>query len=120
MVSTPTPTPKPSSKVRLNLDKLYRTDTGLPPKPTPPSVGSGSYCMRAVARLENTAGGEYIADFVGYSHDFDITEKVEEACKRHASRVSNSKCSDVKLFFIGAHPKCDGRIEFQKNLFESK
>ena len=106
---------------RLNLDKLYRTDSGIPPKPISASTKSGSYCMRATARLENADGSEdYIAEFIGYSQNSEITKKVEEACNRYSARVGNTKCSGVKLFFIGAHPKCDGRVECKKNLFEGK
>ena len=104
--------------IRLNLDNLYKTDSGIPPRPVTPPKNHGNYCMRATARLEHSDGSEgYLAEFTGYSHTSDITKKVEEACKRYSNKVGKTKCSDVKLFFIGAHPKCDGRIECIKNLF---
>ena len=99
---------------RFNSDTIYKTDSGNPPATPPPKVQSGGYCFRVSNELKRSSSEEELSRFVGYSQDMSIVEKVEKTCKRHAGKTSGTECTAPKLYFIGSHPKCDGRVEVER------
>lgn len=107
------PTAIPTRGQPFNVYDAPRTDHGSPPHKPPPKPGFGNYCFRASANL--SAEEKDIMEFVGYDQDFAIIKKVEKLCAIH-ERQGRGKCSDVKLAFLGDHPKCNGVIEVNKNL----
>ena len=92
---------------------IPRVDNNEPPHKPPPPVRNGDYCFRAQAELVDASDNE-LMKFTGYDKDFGITDKVENVCKVH-EKNNHGKCTNVKMFFIGAHPKCNGQIEVESN-----
>jgi len=92
---------------------LPTTDNGHPPHKPPKPPQNGGYCFRAQAELVSESDIE-LMKFVGYDIDFGISDKVGEVCKIHEGR-SQGKCTDVKLSFIGSHPKCNGTVNVETN-----
>lgn len=99
---------------RFNSDTIYKTDAGNPPATPPNKPKFGGYCLRVTNELKRSSSEEEISKFIGYSQDISIVEKVEKTCKRHASARTGTECTATKLYFIGAHPKCDGRVVVEK------
>lgn len=106
---------------RLDMSSIYRSiskketarvSPGSPGDTPPPPKSSGDYCFRAEGAY--AIGKVETMKFVGYSKEFDIIEKVQEYCARHKDNIKYGQCKDVKLFFMGSHPKCDGRVESEK------
>lgn len=94
---------------------LPKTSGGNPPnKPSPPK-GSGDYCFRAQAQLYQD--GEEAVTFTGYDKDFSIIDNVEKVCEKYKEKRDGTlECTNAKLFFIGAHPRCNGQIDVDVNL----
>ena len=100
------------SRGRFNSNDIYNTDSWEPPSKPPPPKGSGNYCFRA--ETSYSMDGVTTMKYVGYSQNFNIADEVAEKCSRHRESFKAGECGDVKLAFIGDHPKCDGRIESEK------
>ena len=106
---------------RFDMSNLYQSNSkkemprvspGSPGDTPPPPKSSGDYCFRAEGAY--VVGRVETMKFVGYSKDFDIVDKVQQYCARHKDNIKYGQCKDVKLFFMGSHPKCDGRVESEK------
>ena len=89
------------------------TDNGQPPYKPPKPPKNGDYCFRAQTELVSDGELE-LMKFVGYDKDFGISDKVAQVCKIHEGK-GQGKCTDVKLAFIGSHPKCNGVINIETN-----
>ena len=89
---------------------IPRTSGGNPPnRPAPPRV-NGDYCFRAQAQLYQN--GEEAVTFTGYDKDLSIVDNVQNVCERFKEkRDGTAECTDAKLFFMGAHPRCNGEID---------
>jgi len=91
-------------------DRPPSLDSGLPPAKIPQCSGSGNYCFRVTQEyVDHHDNIERI--FTGYDDDFSIVDKVQEHCDLHKKKMGRGECGDSKLYFIGPHPKCDGRVE---------
>ena len=104
----------PIFRFTLTPESIYRTDSGIPPETPPTKPTNGNYCFRVSNELKRSSSDEELTKFIGYSQDISIVEKVEKTCKRHSGRTSGTECTPPRLYFIGAHPKCDGRVEVEK------
>ena len=101
-----------SAPRRFSIDDIYSTEGSEPPNKPPPPKQSGDYCFRAETSF--SIGKVTTYKYVGYSRDFSISNDVMDHCMKHKNNLKYGNCSDVKLAFIGAHPKCDGRVEQEK------
>lgn len=106
--------PRTPTTFRFNSDTIYKTDSGNPPATPPNKPKFGGYCFRVTNELKRSSSEEEISKFIGYGQDISIVDKVEKTCKRHAGARAGTECTAAKLYFIGAHPKCDGRVEIEK------
>ena len=101
---------------RSFLYKIYsekpRLDSSNPPNKPPPSVGHGGYCFKVEQEYHNS-DGSVNRKFIGYDDNYDIVQKVETYCSAHAKREGSGGGSKARLFFLGSHPKCDGRVEVE-------
>lgn len=88
---------------------VNKTQGAGPPDKPPKCPSNGNYCFKATTTLVHDSTGFNVAEFNGYSGDMQIVDVVEAACERRSK--SSSHCADVKLVFMGPHPKCDGRVE---------
>ena len=92
-----------------------KTSGGNPPNKQIPKKISGDYCFRAETKLYHD--GEEAIRVTGYDKDFSIVKNVTDACEKlKKQRDGNVECSPTKLYFIGSHPKCYGKIDVDINL----
>ena len=94
---------------------IPKTSSGNPPNKLSPSKGYGDYCLRAQNKLYHN--GEEVITFTGYDRDFSIIEEIENVCERYKKKRDGTvECTEVKLFFMGSRPRCDGEINVEFNL----
>ncbi len=94
---------------------LSKTSNGNPPIKHLPPKGTGDYCFRAQTQLYRD--GEEIVRFTGYDKNVSIVDDVQKICEKFKkNRDGKLECTDIKLFFMGAHPKCNGEIVVDVNL----
>lgn len=90
-----------------------KTDTPLPPAPVVPPCAQGDYCMKAYTQVYDEKK-KHIGNYVGYSHEFDIANRVTRACDKMVEDTpGNLSCEITRLVFVRDPPRCDNKVVFE-------
>jgi hypothetical protein len=105
------PLPNPASHKRFYemYSNVIKVD---PPAPKANTCGTDEYCMKASATVTDT-DDKLKGTYVGYSSNFDISDRVSNACERYVNETGGGlKCNDTTLTFTQNPPRCDDKIIF--------